>query len=410
VKILFIAPDAPPKNSPESIQVARHLSGLVRRHAVTLVTTPVGRGWGWNDASVRVDGSAASTIELSLPWHSLLTRLLDARVFQGLATPDPQFWIRAFAGRIRARLDAVPDLVYSRSQPFSSALLARSLKRELGRPWVMHLSDPWVDSPYRNESPRARRRNERWEASCFDEADAISLTTQGQVDFYGDKYPQLRSKLFVSPNVMPERAPARTGSRDASGILRLVYTGALYGERRPTTLLAAIARLEAAEPAARGRIELLFAGNMTDDVRDEIAQADRAGIRAVGTLSLESAAALMDGADVLVSIEPEGRHPLMKTFLPSKLLDYLAANRPILALTPVGSEAWRLCEAGAGWAFEPGDADGVSRLLARLLAEGVAAHAPSRSVIDAYSTPAAVSRLEGVFAQVLDRARGSTPS
>ena len=410
MNLLFIAPDAPPKNSPESIQAARHLSELVRRHAVTLVTTPVERGWGWKDASVRIDGGAASIIQLRLPLHSISTRILGTRALQGLASPDPQFWIRRQARSLARRLSRAPDLIYSRSQPFSSALLARDVKRQLGCPWVMHLSDPWVDSPYRDEAPRARLRSEQWEASCFHEADAIALTTQGQVDFYARKYPDLRPKLFVSPNVMPQRVPARAVERASKAAIRLVYTGALYGERRPTTLLAAMRLLEAAQPLAADPVELVFAGNMTDDVRREIAGANRAGIREVGTLSLESAAELMDSSDVLVCIEPEGGHPLMKAFLPSKLLDYLAAGKPILAFTPRDSEAWRLCNAGAGWAFEPGDAEGASQLLSRLVAEGVGGRALPRSEADAFSAAAIVSRLEQVFRRLVDGSGSESPA
>ena len=61
-------------------------------------------------------------------------------------------------------------------------------------------------------------------------------------------------------------------------------------------------------------------------------------------------------ADIMLSIEPDGLNPLLKTFLPSKILDYIAARKPILAITPEDSEAWRLCKRGFGWAIRPGDA------------------------------------------------------
>ena len=72
-------------------------------------------------------------------------------------------------------------------------------------------------------------------------------------------------------------------------------------------------------------------------------------------------------ADLALSIEPDGSDPLLKAFLPSKILDYIAARRPVLAITPEDSPSWHLCARGYGWAVRPGDPQGLAELLAELV-------------------------------------------
>jgi len=79
------------------------------------------------------------------------------------------------------------------------------------------------------------------------------------------------------------------------------------------------------------------------------------------------ARAVQAEADVLVSIEPKGSDPLLKHFLLGKVVDYVALEKPILALTPEGSETEILCRSGRGWALEPDDSEGLAQLLADLL-------------------------------------------
>jgi hypothetical protein len=366
MRILVIAPDAPPKNAPESIQVGRYLRELGARHEVTLVTTPVERGWVGADPALADEGRGIARIELRLPLHAAAMRLLSSRVARRWRVPDKDFWIVRMPDRVLASLDESPDVLYSRSTPFSGALLARRLAGGLRRPWVMHLSDPWADSPYRASAAARDRVEQALEASCFAQASAVTVTTASQAAFYARKYPSHAAKLAISPNVLPGWAePAGCAPGRPAPCLRIVYAGALYGERRPTALLAALRSLERDEAASRS-FEVLVAGNVTSDIAAEIRAAGSCRIRLLGHLDQTATRGLLAEAHVLLSLEPDGTHELLKAFFPSKLLDYLAARRPILAVAPRGSEAWRLCAEGHGWAHEPRDVEGLASRLREL--------------------------------------------
>jgi glycosyltransferase involved in cell wall biosynthesis len=366
MRILVIAPGAPPKNSPESIQVGRHLAELCGRHEVTLVTTPVERGWVGADPALAMRAELAR-IELGLPLHAAAVRVLGSRLAARWRVPDKDFWIVRRAGHVLRRLDTPPDVVYSRSTPFSAALLARELAAALPRPWVMHLSDPWADSPYREAGAARNAVEQRLEAACFASASAITVTTQAQAGFYARKYPGAQARLSVSPNVLPRDWDAAPDAPAADGPLTVVYAGALYGRRRPTALLAALRRLrERDEPSLRS-LRLRLAGNVTPDIEAELRQAAWGQLELLGHLDQRATRSLLASAHVLLSLEPEGAHELTNAFFPSKLLDYLAARRPILAIAPKGGEAWKLCAEGYGWAHEPADEAGIAERLGGLV-------------------------------------------
>lgn len=86
--VLLVAPSAPPKNSPEAMQVGRFLSSLDPSVKVTLVTTPIVAGWQWEDRSLAVDRPRMNVVELSLPAHRSTQRLLANRRLSFLHNPD----------------------------------------------------------------------------------------------------------------------------------------------------------------------------------------------------------------------------------------------------------------------------------------------------------------------------------
>ena len=79
---------------------------------------------------------------------------------------------------------------------------------------------------------------------------------------------------------------------------------------------------------------------------------------------------LQSEANFVVSIEPQATHPLHPHFLLSKVVDYLASGRPILAMTASNSMTAAYCSKGYGWAFAPDDVDGIAAFIEGQLKNG----------------------------------------
>jgi len=362
--VLLIAPSAPPKNSPEAIQVGRFLQALDPAVRVTLVTTPIVAGWQQEDFSLAIHRPTVNVIVPELPFHVLTQRVLANRRLSFLQRPDSDFWLSWFANYIMRRLPDTPNVIYSRSAPFSAAMLARRLKSMTARPWLMHLSDPWSGSPYRQLSDRRSKKDRAQEAACFADADMVTLTTKGQADYYRNRYPKYVKRVSVTPNMMPIMHSPNNETRH-EGPLRLVYTGALYGERNPATLLKALKLVQDAAADDAAQIQLDFYGNMPPGIAAKISETP--GCVVHGPVPFAVVSEKQAQAAVLVTIEPSGKHPLLLHFMPSKNLDYIATGKPILAITPKGSETDRFCNLGHGWAFDPSDATLVADKLSELV-------------------------------------------
>lgn len=370
IHILLVAPSAPPKNSPESIQVGRLLKLLNPSIRVTLVTTPVTSGWARGDSTLTVNRAGLQVITPTLPVHRLMHRILTNSRLAWYHVPDTEFWLLWFVQYILQQLEESPDVIYSRSGPYSAALLARQLKLVLKRPWLMHLSDPWADSPYRHLKGRQRTLDQAYESYCFAEADLITLTTEGQANYYRLKYPNRADAISFTPNMMPvdwrnhtllKPSPHQTSRRK----VRIIHTGSLYGDRNPDGLLTAIEKLSNMIPELDKKLSVEFVGNIAKELFLKISSYPVCICH--GSVSFKEAMEYQISADILLCIESKESTPLHRYFLPSKVVDYIAIQKPILALTPKKSITSHYCHRGYGWAFEPDDVSGIKNFLFSLL-------------------------------------------
>lgn len=367
MNILMVAPHAPPKNSPEAIQVRRVLAEFDRKAEGTLITAIIdSRGtWGRRDESLTLKLAHFDTQVLALPWHEVVGRVLMSHRLARWQVPDAWRWMTFLSGSVIRRLNKKPDVIYSRSSPMSAALLARKLKRRLGVPWIMHLSDPWADSPYKNAHPA----EQRMEAACFAEADYITLTTEGQAAHYRRKYPALAEKIGVCPNTMPEPEewqPLVQGVEAPQGEapVRIVFAGSLYGQRSPRPLVEALQQLDT-ETLSALRVDIY--GNAQGEALEWMQRAPEA-LRYHGPIPFAQACREQYAADIALIIEPEDPHPLGQHFLPSKTLESLALGRRMLAITPLSSETGRICAQGYGWVVSPSDVAGLADRLKQMVA------------------------------------------
>ena len=400
MNILMITPDSPPKSSPESIQVGRYLQELDRNHNIVLVNTPIEAGWVSGDKSLELTLERTKTISLSMFLHKFMVRLFSSKYFQKFAIPDKDFWIKYKASYVLSQITQRPDVLYSRSLPFSSALLALRIKRKTNLPWIMHLSDPIYDNPYRIKSSNDNQLK-KLEYACFTEADFITVTTDKMSHFYKEKYPSFSDKIKVSPNVMPSREDHIVEETVLENDkLTLIYAGALYGKRNLKSFLDAMNILRNDKPQILKKINIKIIGNIAEDIKKEVLEQDFGEISLVGRMNYKDVLNIQDNADIMISIEPDGNNPILKSFLPSKILDFLAANKPILSLTPKESESWDICNKyGFGWAVEPNDSQGLARLLFNLVMDKNKVNDlnPNYEILQKYTTKNSVSKLVALF-------------
>lgn len=264
---------------------------------------------------------------------------------------------------VAASLPIRPDIVISRSYPISAALMGQRLADHFSVPWIMQLSDPWALSPL-HPPGYSLEWNAAREAKAFERADLITFTSQRTLVRYADRYCQARGRMRYFPNTYdPDEIKHNPWSKKSR--LRLVYAGTLGDSRTPNSLCEAVEQFLRHCPEAAHEIEVIIAGHASRPVRAYLAQ-KTAYLRYLGPVSFEQSMDLLRSSDLLVVIDNTFRRAVMSTtlsyeFFPSKLLDYMLAQRPILAITERRSMSQEVIEAqGLGSSFTHDDIPAIA--------------------------------------------------
>jgi glycosyltransferase involved in cell wall biosynthesis len=295
------------------------------------------------------------------------------RVWGAVLFPDPTVAWRPFgvrAGR-RAHRDRPVDVIYSSAAPITTHLIADRLSRSTGLPWVADFRDPWVDNPFASSMVAPKRwLQRRMERSMVERADRVILAMDGLRDMFVARYPELAAKFVYIPNGYDRNDVAGlTPIAGEPGRFTILFAGSLYRPGELDAFLGGVEKLVTRRPDLRGRLRVQFVGRVSAGNRllaDAYTAAGRIGdvVSFEGFVPRPVALARMAGADALLQLMTA--EPGTEMFVGGKLLEYLAFDRPILAVMPQG-EGRRLVDslpAGRSADVEAGSvADALEGLL-----------------------------------------------
>jgi glycosyltransferase involved in cell wall biosynthesis len=256
------------------------------------------------------------------------------------------------------------DVVLTTSPPSSVHLVGAAVKRATGVPWVADLRDSVVAHPHRDADRllvRAKEQSEHAVARLVTRfADAVTCVSDAIADEVRERSPQ--GRVLTIPNGADFDDFVGLG-RGLSERFRLTHTGSFFGKRDPRPFLTAVERSGLDDVVVR------FLGDFRSADR-EWAESLNLGDRlelipyAPRRRSLE----LQRDSEALLLLIPEagGRG---KGVLSGKVFEYLAAERPILAVVPTdGAAAELIRDSGGGVVVGPDDVDGMSAALVDLRA------------------------------------------
>ncbi|HEV8687682.1 MAG TPA: glycosyltransferase [Gaiellaceae bacterium] len=422
-RILFLAYHFPPVGGAGVQRNAKFAKYLPEFGYDSIVVTGPGRSasrWTPEDDTLLGDVPDGTLVRrvLGEPPASLTRseRWLDRR------TAWQRWWIDGVLRAGRAFADEI-DLIYVGMAPYESAEAAAQLARELGKPWVADLQDPWaLDEMWIYPTGIHRRRDLARMRRLLGTADAIVMNTGESMRKVLARCPELRDKLMVAvPNgydaadfeaELPTRIDgkfviAHTGylhtalgrhHRKTARARRLL--GGANGRvdiltRSHVFLLDAIDRLIAEQPSLEDVIELHLAGVTSPE---DVEAGRHPCVRFLGYVPHEQSVRLIRTADLLflpLHDLPPGER---LSIVPGKTYEYLASGTPILAAVPDGDARDLLASSGRALLARPSD----SRAMADHL--GARLHKPARAHRPAADFPWLERRhLTGELAAVFDR-------
>jgi glycosyltransferase involved in cell wall biosynthesis len=293
------------------------------------------------------------------------------------------------------------DVVIAESPPLFTAAAGVLIARLRRAPLVLNVADLWPESAVQLgalRDPRAIRLAEAMERFAYRHAALIAVPTPGMRDSLLSRGLPDERVVHLPNAVDIDRfgaAPAPVGRERP----RIVYSGTVGMAQGIGTLLEAARILE----AEGDELEFLVAGDGAERPQLE-ALAREWGLRSVtfaGKLPRERIPAVIGGADIAVLTLRD--LPLFEDALPSKLLEYMAAGRPVAA-GAAGLVASVVEAAGAGLVTPPEDASALAASIRRLARDPVTAAAMGASgrryVHEHFSRDAVVGRLERLLREV----------
>ncbi len=370
LKVMVISIASPPKGNPESLQVSRYLKYLSHKpldiYLVTEQLPEASDGWVTFEKNYRhVLADVKQVIQIPT-YRTIFYRIFSKIGIKYLPVLDEAFLFTLSAKKILRRFDGSPDIIYSRSTPFSSAVLAMKLSKIFNVPWIMHLSDPWVESPFFKIGGYNETFQRRVERTCFDLADRISFTSSEQIDMYRKKYPHYAAKFVWFPNVYDDES-VNSHVRFKGKQLCFLHSGNFYGPgRSPEPILRALNYIRQKDMVSLKDVSFNFTGHKEPSIDNMFAKYPSIPAKHLGVLSLDQVQQLQRTSEVLIVIDwclPKHQ----AVFLLSKIVDYMAARKPVLAITTKGSTIFNLVEGVYGKCFEHDDIAGIAEYIKLLI-------------------------------------------
>lgn len=400
--LLFVSIAFPPKNDAEGLQVAKYLKYIIRegynQFNIDVVTSKVNTLNMFHDLSLEHSAiGIRQSIELPIFENRYINFFFKKIIPIILHLPDSKFMFHLQSYKIPRLLQEYPDLIYSRSFPTSSAVMAYKLKQYYKIPWIMHLSDLWADCPF---TPYNGKYCQKIERKCFELADIISVTSESTCEFYKKKYQYLSEKIVFFPNVFDLENTKTFFSPYKREKLRIVYTGSFAGTRSPAFFLEAVSILPEEK---KEKIEVIFSGDIDRKNLSVINRYQNNNwFSYYGIVEYASSLELQCSADVLLLIDSPVEQQHLRVFFPSKILDYILARRPILALVYSESETERVVKNNMlGTSIEYNDVTSISNHLSWLVESKGSEYFDNRSIIPMYEAAYNAKRLIKLFNSTL---------
>lgn len=240
--------------------------------------------------------------------------------------PDAQIGWYPFGVRAARRLLETwrPDLIFASAGPPTALLIADTLSREYGIPWVAEFRDLWVEN-HRYQHPGWRKKMEsRLERRVVSSASGLVTVSEPLADVLRKKY-NVGVEIVYNGFDPGDHLYGTPGSPEPW--LEIRYTGWIYPQQSLGPLFQALLDMG---KEARGVRVSFYGSDMSLVTRLARQYCIEELVSVHPTVSFMESLQLQSGADVLLYLS--WNDPSQTGIFSGKLLQYFGARRPILAV------------------------------------------------------------------------------
>ena len=249
----------------------------------------------------------------------------------------------------------------------SAHLVGLRLKQKFpGLFWLAHFSDPWMGNPYNPLKGKTAKKNQDRQDAVFCAADRLVFTSENAITHaMRHTSEDIFSKSLAIPHPFDPSLYGMNDVEPPQGPMIIRYVGHFYGERKPDGLFFALSLMQKREPDLLDSFQIEIIGRVSDASKHHpvLNSLPPQSIRFLDPVGYLDSLYLMKESDGLLVVDAPAQESI---FLPSKLIDYVGAGRPILGLSPQGVTQNVLTQMGYPVA-EPNDPEAIYAALKAFL-------------------------------------------
>lgn len=226
------------------------------------------------------------------------------------------------------------DIIITTGPPHSLHLIGLELKKNLNCKWFADFRDPWTSIGYHKElklSQASKNKHLALEKIVLNTADHILVTSQTTKSEF-NKITQKPISVITNGYDVEYIEKKPLDSK-----FSIAHIGSFLSERNPRVLWKALSELIKENEDFRQNFELKLIGKVSLEILEAIDEFKLQNhLNNLGYLSHNEALINQKSAQVLLLIEIDSDETV--GIIPGKLFEYMAAERPILAIGPEGAD------------------------------------------------------------------------
>jgi glycosyltransferase involved in cell wall biosynthesis len=347
-KVLFVAYNFPPHGGAGIQRSTKFVKYLPRFGWWPLVITTTSDATLIKDYSLMHDISQNASI-YRIPGFSIARlqrkakRIRLDKIIIGLnlllQLPDAtRFWAKNTHSLLKRLIEQErPDLIYTTSGPYSSHLVGLWVKRKYMIPWLADFRDPWSTNLLVPYLPGYKALNRRLERKVLNAADRVICVSDPWLDDLRSNCDDKQDKFVTITNGYDEDDIKFLSQPTKHEKFTITHVGTFYTNRQPDRLVCAVKLLIGENRINVDKLCMIFVGK---NARAKIPALDP--FEAYDYVPHDELTEYYSDTDTLLLIlatSPEniGNYS-------GKIYEYIASNRPILAIVPKSGVAQKLIE------------------------------------------------------------------
>lgn len=261
--------------------------------------------------------------------------------------PDARmFWIAPSTRYLSKYLINNPvDVIITTGPPHSLHLIGLKLKRRFNIPWIADFRDPWTGIYFYKDLKLtwiADKINRALERKVLKNSDLNIVVSHSMADAFNGI---VGAKVEIVSNGF-DQAEYNFSALINENVFSLVHVGTIPPSSNSNNLWGALARMAKENDEFNRKLKIQFVGDIDSSVVDSLKENNLfEKVEMVGYKPHSEIPLFQKSAQVLLVLAPS----TSKEVLTGKIFEYLAANRPIIAIGPIGGDLDKLLiETGAG--------------------------------------------------------------